>query len=137
MTELREILENCLLNDSIMTITINCNIPKLTLRINDSRQMIFYGIGQDKQHGFTLNISIDKNSKIGKKLLEKLNDKCFLTDFIVFEDIKSMIYLKDFKQEVKCLESTINELLIKLNYNNSTQTYQLIANRTEGNYRLE
>ncbi|MGC4023242.1 MAG: hypothetical protein QM734_15510 [Cyclobacteriaceae bacterium] len=137
MTELKEILEKSLTDDSCMSITIHSNIPKLTLRITDSRQMYIYGIGLDKQQGFTLNIGIDKNSNKGKKLRETLNESNFLTDFKSFEDKRSMIYLKDFRKEIELLEKTIHDLLDKFDNGSSRQSYQLTANRTDGNYTIE
>lgn len=134
MTELKEILEKSLIDDSSMNITIHCNIPKLTLRITDSRQMYLYGIGLDRQQGFTLNIDIDKNSNKGKKLRETLNESNFLTDFKTFEDKRSMIYLKDFRQEIELLEKVIQDLLDKFDIDKS---YQLTASRTDGNYTIE
>ena len=136
MTKLREILEKSLLDDSSLTITINSKIPKLTLRINDTRQMIYFGIGLDRQQGFTLNIAIDKNSNKGKKLRETLNESDFLTDFKTLEDKRSMIYLKDFGQEIGLLEKTIHDLLNKLD-SSSGQFYQLTVNRTDRNYTIE
>jgi hypothetical protein len=132
MTELKEILEKSLLDDSSLTITINCNIPKLTLRINDSRQMLYYGLGLDRKHGFTLNINIDKNSNKGKRLSEALNESNFLTGFKMFEDKGSMIYLKDFKQEIELLEKTIHDLLNKFDNISLGQSYRLMVNRTDG-----
>src|SRR4051812_7778865 len=137
MTELREILEKSLIDDSCMSITIHSNIPKLTLRITDSRQMFIYGIGLDKQQGFTLNIYIDKNSNKGKKLRETLNEINFLADFKKFEDKRSMIYLKDFRQEIELLEKTIQNLRDKFDSDSSRKSYQLTANRTDGNYTIE
>lgn len=137
MTELKEILEKSLIDDSCMSITVHCNIPKLTLRITDSRQMFIYGIGLDKQQGFTLAIDIDKNSSKGRKLREMLNENSFLTDFKTFEDKRSMIYLKDFRQEIELLDKTIHDLLSKFDNNNSGQSYQLTAIRTDGNYTIE
>lgn len=137
MIELKEMLEKSLSDDSSLSITIRCDIPKLTLRITDSRQMIIYGIGLDRQHGFTLNIDVDKNSNKGKKIREKLNGDNFLMDFKTFEDKRSMLYLKDFKQEMKLLEKTDNDLLNKFKNNNSEQSYQLTVNRTDGNYTIE
>ncbi len=137
MIELKEMLEKSLSDDSSLSITIRCDIPKLTLRITDSRQMIIYGIGLDRQHGFTLNIDVDKNSNKGKKIREKLNGDNFLMDFKTFEDKRSMLYLKDFKQEMKLLEKTDNDLLNKFMNNNSEQSYQLTVNRTDGNYTIE
>ena len=137
MTELRAILDKSLLEDSSLMIMIDCNIPKLTLRINDSRQMIFYGIGLDKRQGFTLHIDIDRNSNKGKKLKEALTDNNFLSGFKSFEDKKSIVYLKDFRQEVGLLEKTIDNLLNTFDKSGSGQSYQLRVNRTDGNYRVE
>jgi hypothetical protein len=132
MTNLKEILEKSLLDDSCMSITIHCNIPKLTVRITDSRQMFIYGIGLDRQQGFTLNIDIDKNSNKGRKLRERLKENNFLTDFKTFEAKKSMIYLKDFRQEIELLEKTIHDILDKVDNSSSEQSYQLTVNRTDG-----
>ena len=137
MTGLIEILEKSLSDDSSLTIMINCKIPKLTLRITDSRQMIYYGIGLDRQQGFTLNIDIDKNSNKGKKLRETLTESNLLTDFKTFEDKRSIIYLKDFGQGMELLEKTIHDVLNELDNGSSTQSYQLTVNRTDGNYRIE
>jgi hypothetical protein len=137
MTELREILEKSLIDDSCMSITIHCNIPKLTVRITDSRQMFIYGIGLDKQHGFTLNIDIDKNSNKGKKLRETLKESNILIDFKTFENSRSMIYLKDFRQEIELLERAIHDLLDKCDNNSSDQSYQLSVNRTDANHTIE
>ncbi len=134
MTELKKILEKSLIDDSSMSITIDCNIPKLNLKITDSRQMIIYGIGLDRQQGFTLNIDIDKNSNKGKKLRETLNESNFLTDFKTFEDNRSMIYLKDFRQEIELLEKAIQDLLDKFDIGKS---YKLTSSRTDGNYTIE
>lgn len=117
MIELKDILEKSLIDDSSLGITIHCNVPKLTLRITDSRQMIVYGIGLDKQQGFTLNVYIDKNSNKGKKIREKLSEGNFLIDFKIFEDKRSIIYLKDFKRETELIERTTNTLLSKLENN--------------------
>jgi hypothetical protein len=136
MTELREILEKSLLDDSSLTITINSKIPKLTLGINDSRQMIYYGIGLDRQQGFTLNINIDKNSNEGEKVRETLSKSDFLTDFKTFEDKRSMTYLKDFGRQIGLIEQAIHDLLNKFD-NGSGQFYQLTVNRTDGNYAIE
>jgi hypothetical protein len=137
MTEFKNILEKSLINDSCMSITIHCNIPKLTLRITDSRQMIIYGIGLDRQQGFTLNIGIDKNSTRGRKLRDTLNESNLLTDFKTFEDKRSMIYLKDFRQEIELLEKAVQDLLSKFDVGNLGQSYQLTANRTDGNCTIE
>jgi hypothetical protein len=137
MTELKEILEKSLIDASCMSVTIHCNVPKLTVRITDSRQMFIYGIGMDKQQGFTLNIGIDKNSNKGKKLKGKLEEGNFLTDFKTFEDKRSMIYLKDFRQEIELLEKAIHDILDKVDNSSSKQSYQLTANRTDGNYTIE
>ena len=96
--------------------------------------MFIYGIGLDRQQGFTLNIDIDKNSSKGKKLRETLNESNFLTDFKTFEDKRSMIYLKDFRQEIELLEKAIQDLLDKFDIGKS---YQLTASRTDGNYTVE
>jgi hypothetical protein len=137
MTELKKILEKSLIDDSCMSITIHCNVPKLTVRITDSRQMFIYGIGLDKQQGFTLNINIDKKSNKGKKLREKLDEGNFLTDFKTFEDKRSTIYLKDFRQEIELLEKTIHNILNKIGNSSSAESYQLTANRTDGNHTIE
>jgi hypothetical protein len=136
MTELRETLEKSLLDDSSLAITINSKISKLTLRVNDSRQMIFYGIGLDRQQGFTLSIEIDKNSKEGKKLRETLNKSDFLTDFKIFESKRSMTYLKDFGQGIEFIEQAIHDLLNKLD-NHSGLFYYLTVNRTDGNHEID
>ena len=120
-----------------MSVTIHCNVPKLTVRITDSRQMFIYGIGLGRQQGFTLNIGIDKNSNKGKQLREKLDQSNSLTDFKTFEDKRSMIYLKDFRQEIELLEKAIHDILDKVDNSSSGQSYQLTANRTDGNYTME
>jgi len=99
--------------------------------------MIYYGIGLDRQQGFTLNIDIDKNSNKGKKLRETLTESNLLTDFKTFEDKRSIIYLKDFGQGMELLEKTIHDVLNELDNGSSTQSYQLTVNRTDGNYRIE
>lgn len=130
-------LKRKLLSGPIIGEAYNCNVPKLTLRITDSRQMFIYGIGLDKQQGFTLNIGIDKNSNKGKQLREKL-DRCnSLPDFKTFEDKTSMIYFKDFRQEIELLEKAIHDILDKVDNTSSGQSYQLTANRTDGNYTME
>jgi hypothetical protein len=137
MTELKKVLEKSLIDDSCMSITIHCNIPKLTLRINDSRQMTMYGIGLDRQQGFTLSVDIDRNSNKGKKLREKLNEGNSMTDFKAFEGKRSILYLKDFKLEIDLIEETIHDLLRNFDVGNSGQTYHLTANRTDGNFTIE
>ncbi|NOS94600.1 MAG: hypothetical protein HOP30_22035 [Cyclobacteriaceae bacterium] len=137
MKELKKILEQSLVDDSCMSVTIHCNIPKLNLIINDSRQMLGYGIGLDRQQGFTLSIWIDKNSNKGKKLKELLNENNFLTEFKAFEAGRSVIYLKDFRREIELLERTIHHLLGKINKGSSGQFFELTATRTDGTFRLE
>jgi hypothetical protein len=137
MKELKEILDKSLLDGSCLVITINCNISKLTVRIIDSRQMILYGMGLDERQGFTLNIGIDKNSNKGRKLREKLNESSFLADFKTFEDKRSMIYLKDFRQEIELLEKALYDLVRKLDNTSSQESYQLTVNRADRNYTIE
>ncbi len=137
MKELKEILEQSLVDNSCMSVIIHCNIPKLNLNINDSRQMYGYGIGLDRQQGFTLTVSIDKNSNKGKKLKELLNENNFLTDFKTVEDSRSVIYRKDFRQEIELLEKTIQHLLHKINKGGSEQFFELTATRTDGTFKIE
>lgn len=137
MSPLKEILEKSLIDDSCMSVTIHCNIPKFNLRITDSRQMILYGIGLDKQPGFTLNIDIDKNSNKGKKLREILHESNSLADFQEVEDKRSMIYLKDFQQQIDLLEKTVHLILGIVTKSTSEQFYEVTATRTDGNYTLK
>lgn len=99
--------------------------------------MIIYGIGLDRQQGFTLNVDINKKSNKGNKLRKKMNESNSLADFKTFECKRSILYLKDFKQEIELLEKTIHDLLDKFSVGNSGHSYQLTANRTDGNYTVE
>ncbi|MBI3221221.1 MAG: hypothetical protein HYZ44_17055 [Bacteroidetes bacterium] len=137
MKELKEILEKSLVDDSSMSVIIHCNIPKLHLNINDSRQMLGYGIGLDRQQGFTLTVSIDKNSNKGKKIKELLNENNFLADFKPFEGRRSVIYCKDFRREIETLEKTIHHLIHKINKGSSEQFFELTATRTDGTFTIE
>src|SRR6478609_7258434 len=111
MTDLEKIFKENLTTHSSLSIRIHCHVPKLDLKITDSRQMIIYGIGLDRRQGFTLNIYIDKKTNKGKRITAALNKINFLVDFKVFEDKRSMIYLKDFKQEVELIIETVQKLL--------------------------
>lgn len=137
MKELKEILNRSLIEDSSLSITVNCRIEKLNLKITDSRQMIVYGIGLDKQPGLTLNIEVNKNSKKGNRIMEVLNTNNLLTDFVVFEDKRSVIYLKDFGRKIDVITEAIQGLLDNFKKNNLGQPYQLTINRTDGNFRLD
>ncbi len=134
MTELKEILNKCLTDEGLFSIIIDCKIPKLSLMINDSSQMILYGIGPDRKQGFTLNIRVDNNSNKGKRIRETLNAFNFLNDFSSFESKRSIIYLKDFEQEIDLITETVQELLNILQVN---QYHQLTVNRTNVTYQLE
>jgi hypothetical protein len=107
------------------------------MRINDSRQMILYGIGLDKQHGFTLNVSIDKNSNMGKRISQLLNSKGMLNEFKVFEDKRSLIYVKDFGSKVTEISETIDKIFEELSSYNLGKPYEFTVNKMDTYHRLE
>jgi hypothetical protein len=137
MIELKETLQNSLIENSSLSVYIDCHVPKLTMRINDSRQMILYGIGLDKQHGFTLNVSIDKNSNMGKRISQLLNSKGMLNEFKVFEDKRSLIYVKDFGSKVTEISETIDKIFEELSSYNLGKPYEFTVNKMDTYHRLE
>jgi hypothetical protein len=92
---------------------------------------------QMPSHRLKTCASIGGNSNKDKKLRETLSDGNILTNFKIFEDKRSMIYLKDFKQEIELLVKAIDDLLDKFDNSSSGQPYQLTINRTDGNYTTE
>jgi hypothetical protein len=99
--------------------------------------MICFGIGLDAQSGFTLNLSIDKNSNKGKKIIQTLNAINFLTDFKAFGNNRTVTYLKDFGQKTELIIQAVQDLLANFKNGNFEQPYQVTVHHSEENFRIE
>ena len=124
------------IKDNGVIVTIDRGIPKTTIGIHASETMILYGIGKQEESGFTLCISVDNKSNIGKKINEELSKGEALGQFKMFNDNRSNIYLCDFKTDVDSIVSKTDEVLDILKLFSHNPKTKLIVNITKGTYSI-
>jgi hypothetical protein len=112
MKDLEKILLDSLISDTGILVSIDSGIPKTTIRIHDSRTMILYGIGKMRQQGFTLSISIDKNSNKGKRIKTELAK--LIEGFGEFDDSRSIRHLHDYGTDINKLMNDLTNILNKV-----------------------
>jgi hypothetical protein len=112
--DLEEILKKFREAGEGTVIEIDGHIPKVTIRVHDSRTMTSFGISYKEELGFTLGIQIDKRSKKGKKIISELKGNNLLTGFNECEEASSFYYVKDFDQAIDKVVKTLKELLAAL-----------------------
>lgn len=112
MKDLEKILLDSLSSDTGILVSIDSGIPKTTIRIHDSRTMILYGIGKERLPGFTLSISIDKNSNKGKRIKTELTK--LMEGFREFDDRRSILHLHDYGTDINKLMSDLTSIVNKV-----------------------
>jgi len=137
MKELHNILTDNIQNDKRVTVTIESEIPKTTIRIHQSATMILYGIGKQDEPGFTLYISVDNKSNKGKRINEELSKGDTLREFKMFNDKRSNIYLCDFKTDVDSIVNKTSEVLDRLKLCSPSNEIKLIVNIANDTHTLK
>lgn len=114
MTELSKILFEAFGSNKSIVVTVDCHIQEVLMRIHDSRTMYLYGIARQDAMGFTLQVAVDIRTNKGKKVMSTLVGSGLLSEFVLVEQPKEMMCLKDFKQNVGQLEKCLGEVLAGL-----------------------
>ena len=112
--ELHRILADAVLNGTSVNVTIDNGIPKTIIRIHPSGSMILYGIENQDEAGFTLCISVDNQSKKGKRIIEELIKNDTLKAFKIMTDKRSNIYVCDYKTDIDSIINKISEVQDRL-----------------------
>jgi len=127
MTGLQSILQDSLRKDTSIVVFVEGNVLETKMAIHDSRTMTLYGIGRQDSPGFTLKISVNKNSRKGKEINSKLSDHDLLLGFIVTEGKRSITYLKDFGTAAEEIQSRLNLILDRLEKYRSSEQLDFIV----------
>lgn len=126
MDALKEILKDSF-NKRLLAIEVVTEIPRIKILIHDSRTMTVYGIDESDQLGFTISISLQIKTNVGKKINQILSESDTLDGFILF-NFRERLYIKDFGTSIESISEWLSRFLSTLKVYRPNELLRFFAN---------